>query len=141
MARPRRTQRKQPKLNQPDWASTGICPACHKKIYPSKKAARNAARVHHPYDQLSPYQCRSSSPLKPDPAPWHIGHLDEEIITGEVTRTEKYDDGLFVKEDKECTYMNQAGLKCSLNEGHKPQPHLAQTISGDWVNMEEREGG
>ena len=139
MARPRRTVRKQPRVAQPDWASSGYCPACGKKIYSSKKAAKNASRVHHPYDNMSPYQCRSTSPLRRDPAPWHFGHLDEEVKLGELARTDRYDNGVLVNENKECTHRSKTGLKCSLQPNHEPQPHLAQTISGDWVNMNEPE--
>lgn len=136
MTRPRRAMPKQPKVAQPVWASSGVCPACEKRIYTSKKAARQAARVHHPHDNLSAYQCRSTSDRRPTPAPWHIGHLVEEIKTGDLARDDRYEHGILASDGVECNYFDKSGLKCSLGPGHNPAPHLAQTISGEWINID-----
>jgi hypothetical protein len=91
VSRPRRHQARHQEYSSPDWQAVGRCPACGKKCYTSKKAAKQAAKVHHSDDHLSPYQCRSDKASKPNPAPWHLGHLDGRIMTGEVTRVQVYE--------------------------------------------------
>jgi hypothetical protein len=139
MSRPRRTIPKLPRVEKPVWTSNAACPACGKKIYKTKKAARRAAKIHHPHVSLSTYQCRSKSPLRPDPAPWHYGHLDEEIKHGNLDRNDRYEWGQLVPDDEECTFRGKSGLKCSLSPTHDPKPHLAQTMSGDWINISSEE--
>ncbi len=94
MGKPRRAQpsKFRVELTNPEWVAVGICPVptCRKKMYRSKKAAKSAARVHHPNDKMSPYQCRSTSELRPNPAPWHLGHLMEEIKRGDSDRYAVY---------------------------------------------------
>lgn len=92
MTKPRRAQPSKYKADRttPDWTDLGSCPACKKRIYRSKKAAKNAAKAHHPNDKMSPYQCRSKSALRPNPAPWHLGHLMQEIKRGDSDRHALY---------------------------------------------------
>lgn len=92
MPKPRRAQPSKFRVDftDPAWSDLGPCPACKKKIYRSKKAAKNAARAKHPNDKMSPYQCRSKSALRPNPAPWHLGHLMDEIKRGDSDRYSLY---------------------------------------------------
>lgn len=127
----------------PDWADLGLCPACGKKIYPSKKAAKAAARAKHPGDrQLVPYPCRSKSPKRPTPPPWHFGHLADEVKRGPLSRAERYEAPPGpLRAPSLCAYADSGamgtGLRCSLEPDHVGRtPHLALTASGEWVNID-----
>lgn len=137
MSKPRRHRVRRVDFGSPEWSSVSDCPACGKKVYKSRKDARNAARIKHPNDRMSVYQCRSTSPKRPDPAPWHFGHLNEAIKAGKQDRTARYDQGQTTLPTRnECKFVDsETGLKCSL-EPHSPeQPHLALTIGNEWVNI------
>lgn len=127
----------------PDWADLGLCPACGKKIYPTKKAAKIAARVKHPGDRnLVPYPCRSQSPKRPTPAPWHFGHLADEVKKGPLSRADRYEAPPGpLRVPALCAYADTGdmgtGLRCSLEPDHVGRtPHLALTASGEWVNID-----
>lgn len=77
----------------PDWANLTRCPACGKKSFATKRAAKLASKVHHRSEHMSVYQCRSTRPERPTPAPWHYGHLDDSVISGELDRAQVYDEG------------------------------------------------
>ncbi|SDP61010.1 hypothetical protein SAMN04487905_10639 [Actinopolyspora xinjiangensis] len=49
------------------------CPACGKKVYNSRRSARQAAKAHHPGKHLNAYRCPRS--LEWDSTRWHVGHL------------------------------------------------------------------
>lgn len=125
----RRHKYKKNSFATPDWASAGVC-SCGKKVYRSKKDARNAARIKHPDDQLSVYQCMSNVS-----GPWHIGHLADEIKTGLETRKSRYRD---LTPIDRCVYLDvntpSTGFRCSLEEEHLG-PHLALNGLGEWVNI------
>lgn len=95
MGRPRREQPRNNDNGARSWDSLTVCPACGKKTYPSKKAAKSAAKKLYPDDHLSAYQCRSTKEVRPTPAPWHFGHLDERIVTGKMGRRDAYDPTVF----------------------------------------------
>lgn len=95
MSKPRREQARHDSKGARKWDSLTVCPACQKKTYPNKKAAKLAAKNLYPDDHLSAYQCRSTKDVRPTPAPWHIGHLDERIMTGEMDRRAAYDPTLY----------------------------------------------
>jgi ribosomal protein L32 len=91
MSKPRREQARHEDSGVVKWASLTVCPACGKKTYPNKKAAKLAAKNLYPDDHLSAYRCRSTKDVRPTPAPWHVGHLDERIMTGQMDRRDAYD--------------------------------------------------
>lgn len=65
--------------------SVGTCPECGKEgTYPTRKAAKRAARRQRQYGRMPPYRCES------DNGYWHIGHLDPKVIRGTLTRDERY---------------------------------------------------
>lgn len=89
----RRHQARRVDTGTPDWANLTRCPACGKKSYATRKAAKNAAKVHHQDAHMSVYRCRSNNPKRPNPAPWHYGHLDEAVISGKMSKDEVYVQG------------------------------------------------
>lgn len=91
MGKPRRDQARHTDTGVNKWSSLTVCPACGKRTYPDRKAAKAASKALYPEDHLSPYRCRSTKDVRPTPAPWHVGHLDERIMTGELDRRDAYD--------------------------------------------------
>ena len=55
------------------------CASCGKLHYPSRKAARKAARRKHPGERLSAYQACGGYG-------WHIGHLPGAVVHGVFDR-------------------------------------------------------
>lgn len=55
------------------------CPACGKRAWPSRRAARRAARGR--YADLTAYPCPHR------PGWWHLGHLPRSITRGRATRS------------------------------------------------------
>lgn len=52
----------------------GVCRDCGKRIYTTRKAAREAHKTAHPAAHLRPYRCPSGNG-------WHYGHLTRLNIT------------------------------------------------------------
>jgi hypothetical protein len=58
-----------------DWTAT--C-SCGKRIYPTRKDARRAGKARHVGEHMSVYQCAANN--------WHIGHINDRRIRGEIER-------------------------------------------------------
>lgn len=58
------------------------CQRCGKWCYPSRTAAKAAARMLHPGDHMSAYWCPVDGRYA------HFGHLPAAVITGEIERAE-----------------------------------------------------
>lgn len=69
------------------------CKHCGKISYISRKSAREAAKTYHPNDRMSTYKCVKAPEYVDTNYIWHIGHLDESIVKGEVERSEHYGTG------------------------------------------------
>lgn len=50
------------------------CPTCGKRSFPTRRAAKQAARAWFPNEALRAYQCGDS---------WHIGHTPRSVKRGE----------------------------------------------------------
>ena len=51
-------------------AQLGGCTTCRKQAYPTRAAAKEAARVYHPGAHLTTYRCGNV---------WHLGHVDPKV--------------------------------------------------------------
>jgi hypothetical protein len=62
-----------------------ICSACHKRGYPTRKAARAAARAAN-RGHMQAYECpamvEGAQPL------WHVGHLPAKVLRGRWDKDE-----------------------------------------------------
>lgn len=57
----------------------GTCPRCGKRQYPTRRAARKAARTIPSDGHLNAYRCGRY---------WHLGHLPAAVIAGELSRAD-----------------------------------------------------
>jgi len=55
-------------------AWTSLCPTCGKRCFPTRRAAKKAARRWFPNETLRPYQCDGV---------WHIGHTPAWVRRGD----------------------------------------------------------
>jgi hypothetical protein len=60
------------------------CHDCRKASYSTRAAARRAIARWHRGEHMQPYRC----PVLPKQ--WHIGHLDERVARGELSKEERY---------------------------------------------------
>ena len=70
--------------------NTSKCRYCGKVVYYSRKSAREAAKALHPNDRMSTYRCVKAPDFVDTSATWHFGHLNEEVVKGNVPRSEFY---------------------------------------------------
>lgn len=61
------------------------CVHCGKQIYPSRKAARTAAKKYFAGQHFSAYECVAARKQGMEHV-WHFGHLPKMIINGEWSR-------------------------------------------------------
>lgn len=76
------TVRKDPRQDYETDGHRGRCSTCRKILWPSRKAAKAAARRRHPGEHMSTYACPNGG--------YHYGHLAEPIVAGDATRAELY---------------------------------------------------
>ncbi|WP_017972506.1 hypothetical protein [Actinopolyspora halophila] len=55
-------------------SSFEYCPACGKKVYNSRSAARKFAKKRHRGKRLTAYRCPTSLPWRS--TRWHLGHVN-----------------------------------------------------------------
>lgn len=48
------------------------CPACGKRVYPTRAAAKRARKALFPHDRMDAYRCPQPAPWEADR--WHLGH-------------------------------------------------------------------
>ncbi len=130
MARPRRKQKRPEPSHTPAWRGNERCIGCGKRCYETKAAARTASRIKHPDDHMSVYQCRSEHPELPNPAPWHMGHLADEIREGSLSREAVYDRNkrLLTGDTERCDVEG-----CKREESEHAGPCLTKDERGDWM--------
>lgn len=67
------------KLNTPV-ASTGTCGLCGKRVFASRKEAKQFAKKNMPSDPPRPYRCDGRHEY------WHLGHLPDAVLAGDRSR-------------------------------------------------------